>query len=436
MDRRNVALRFERVGVAREVASPCLGDRDQQTARVGQWASGPRPRRFAEGSIRGVRSRQPGRGDRGGAPRLFWRAVLGVHDGLELRSSRVGPEAHPPRRKNAGARPRRPGERGLRRLRLRWLRRQRQSLARGVLRRGTTCDDGNACTGPDQCVGAGGCLAGRPIACGAVSECQVVACVPSRGCVAGPKDDGTACASGSCEQGTCRREGVPDDAVVVGIGGAQGIDAGTDSDPTVALALRATGSSCSIGAGVSVHASDASGAGSASPRSRSRSRSARADGARYGKGRSRGAKMRVASGAMFAASSEVRFHVPVAPSRPEVPPCVVRTCSLRWSSSVSSRRVARTEEKARSSWGRTEERRRRRRRIRTCLPSSRVTRRRIRPISAPPRSSVASRQRAARRVRNVSKERVPPPAPPAFVAERAAARSARSASRRRASRRR
>lgn len=67
---------------------------------------------------------------------------------------------------------------------------------------GNTCDDQNACTVSDSCQ-LGSC-GGTPIDCNDGNECTFDNCSPLTGCVYSPVADGTPCAGGTCNAGTCQ----------------------------------------------------------------------------------------------------------------------------------------------------------------------------------------------------------------------------------------
>ncbi len=101
---------------------------------------------------------------------------------------------------------------------------------------GYPCDDGNDCTERDACDGAGGCHgSARP--CPAQDECHDPGtCTPGAGCSNPAKPDGSPCAHGYCQAGTCV---MPPDA------GAPGPDASTPPD---AAALADAGAEPDAGA--------------------------------------------------------------------------------------------------------------------------------------------------------------------------------------------
>jgi formylglycine-generating enzyme required for sulfatase activity len=75
-----------------------------------------------------------------------------------------------------------------------------------IVRDGTLCVDGNACTKNDRCI-SGACLS-EPVLCDDRNPCTDDACDPERGCVStdntAPCDDGNACTrADTCGEGTC-----------------------------------------------------------------------------------------------------------------------------------------------------------------------------------------------------------------------------------------
>ena len=72
------------------------------------------------------------------------------------------------------------------------------------------CDDGDLCTGQEACVG-NLCVAGTPLACPALSQCEVGVCVAGVGCASAPAPNGSACDDGlsgtvgdACSGGVCQ----------------------------------------------------------------------------------------------------------------------------------------------------------------------------------------------------------------------------------------
>lgn len=101
---------------------------------------------------------------------------------------------------------------------------------------GIVCDDGNACTQSDSCV-AGVCTGGSAVVCPPATEClQVGVCNAQNGsCAQAQKPDGTPCAGGACQGGTCVPDPVTSSAASTsastsssassGTGGAGGVGA-------------------------------------------------------------------------------------------------------------------------------------------------------------------------------------------------------------------
>ncbi len=78
---------------------------------------------------------------------------------------------------------------------------------------GTTCDDGNPCTGNNRCA-AGVCGTGTALACDDGNACTTDRCDPGSGCAhdpaEGPCEDGNPCTTGdTCNAGVCEA-GAPD----------------------------------------------------------------------------------------------------------------------------------------------------------------------------------------------------------------------------------
>ncbi|MGM0577929.1 MAG: hypothetical protein ACQEXJ_19540 [Myxococcota bacterium] len=72
---------------------------------------------------------------------------------------------------------------------------------------GTSCDDGDACTGADVCQD-GLCVGGDPLTCEPEGPCEVASCDPAAGCVTAPVDDGAACDDGNpCTEGDACQDG-------------------------------------------------------------------------------------------------------------------------------------------------------------------------------------------------------------------------------------
>jgi len=71
----------------------------------------------------------------------------------------------------------------------------------GPIANGTTCDDGNACTGNGTCQ-AGTCVGASPITCRQPGECEfALGCDTTAGCVFQLKPAGTTCRAGVCDGG-------------------------------------------------------------------------------------------------------------------------------------------------------------------------------------------------------------------------------------------
>jgi hypothetical protein len=101
-----------------------------------------------------------------------------------------------------------------------------------------SCDDANACTGPDHCNAAGECIT-SPVVCSPSSECSAAACVPASGCVSTPVTDGTPCDGGACVAGACS---TPDAGVAPE---SEALDGGSLVDGSPASSdRRAVGNGC------------------------------------------------------------------------------------------------------------------------------------------------------------------------------------------------
>lgn len=79
----------------------------------------------------------------------------------------------------------------------------RSTVAWTGLANGTTCSDGNPCTGADTCR-SGACVGGAATSCNDYKRCTVDACDPVLGCVHSPVvcDDGNGCTIDSCNIST------------------------------------------------------------------------------------------------------------------------------------------------------------------------------------------------------------------------------------------
>jgi len=73
----------------------------------------------------------------------------------------------------------------------------------GAPRNGTSCDDGNACSTSDVCTD-GACTGGAPVICNDSNICTSDSCNPVTGCGYTPVGDGTFCAGGTCDSGSCQ----------------------------------------------------------------------------------------------------------------------------------------------------------------------------------------------------------------------------------------